>query len=358
MQSYNHGFIAINETWCKDESLSTLFQNYSCLQVKARQFNKYGRPSGGILTFYKTEYEKGIQRLYKDFDYATICKLDKEFFNLDRNIILICAYLPPEGSVAYTDGDESNGIELLHNKILEIQNDFYSDHLLIMGDLNARIGDRKDFINDGVNKIPNMDWYTESDFCIPRKSKDNSINNFGKSLIDLCTETDIHIFNGRMGSDKAGEFTNITENGCSVVDYIMGTSDIFEYISEFQVLNDMAVSNHRPLMCLVKTKGNEQFGTYEESVNTSKLPKFKWSIQGKEHFIQQLSDKQYMFRQMTEACQTHNNIDNAVHLLTTAIQSAGEAAQPLRTNTSRTNQPEWWDIDCQKAKRNKYMCLN
>ena len=69
----------------------------------------------------------------------------------------------------------------------------------IGGDLNARTGNANDYlIDDGVDFLPQMEWYDVSNFTIPRTSEDNIINNFGRSLLTLCQELDIHIVNGRV----------------------------------------------------------------------------------------------------------------------------------------------------------------
>ena len=87
------------------------------------------------------------------------------------NVIMICAYIPPIGSIYYSDEDE-NGMELLRSKINEKSAQYPEDKIFVMGDLNSRIGQKQDFINDSVNDIPNMVWYIADDFNMQRKSKD------------------------------------------------------------------------------------------------------------------------------------------------------------------------------------------
>ena len=57
----------------------------------------------------------------------------------------------------------------------------------------------QDYILDDTGKFINDidQWYTSSDFRVPRNSKDNIVNSFGLSLIDLCCEFHVHILNGR-----------------------------------------------------------------------------------------------------------------------------------------------------------------
>ena len=49
--------------------------------------------------------------------------------------------------------------------------------LLVFGDLNARTGKELDYIiDDNVEWISGLEWYTASDFLRRRKSKDNHVN--------------------------------------------------------------------------------------------------------------------------------------------------------------------------------------
>ena len=45
---------------------------------------------------------------------------------------------------------------------------------------------------------------------INRKSKDDIVNNFGRSLLSMCRELDVHTLNGRNGKDLNGEFTYLS----------------------------------------------------------------------------------------------------------------------------------------------------
>ena len=68
---------------------------------------------------------------------------------------------------------------------------------LIGGDLNARVKDFLDYIEeDDLNYIYNENVpYPGDVFCLKRKSRDCRHNSFGLSLIDLCCTKDLHILN-------------------------------------------------------------------------------------------------------------------------------------------------------------------
>jgi hypothetical protein len=115
-------------------------------------------------------------------------------------------YVPPQNSQVY--GDEKDGIVNLERhstSIVEMKGDM---HMLCLGDLNARIGDRHDFILiDDTTYLPIDDDYNVDVFSVRKASKDNEVNTFGKSLLKMCCNLNIHVLNGRCTSDQQGEFT-------------------------------------------------------------------------------------------------------------------------------------------------------
>ena len=74
-------------------------------------------------------------------------------------------------------------------------------------------------------------------------SKDGIINNYGRALIDLCCNFDIHFLNGRFIDDVEGNFTCFANRGASVVDYIIASTPLFKYIDSFEV-DATDVSDH------------------------------------------------------------------------------------------------------------------
>jgi len=108
----------------------------------------------------------------------------------------------------------------------------------VSGDLNSRCKDYLDSIpHDNVSfSFGNVD-YNGSDFDIPRSSKDIVRgNNFGKHLANICGVFDIHFLNGRLSGDRCGEFV-FSNDGASVVDYMIASSVLFKYITDFKVLS-------------------------------------------------------------------------------------------------------------------------
>ena len=73
-------------------------------------------------------------------------------------------------------------------------------------------------------------------------------------MIELCQHFDLKIVNGRFGSDKGhGDWTCVTANGSSVVDYVIMSSSMMQYVSNFVVNSyDPCMSDvHKPLQVML-----------------------------------------------------------------------------------------------------------
>ena len=81
--------------------------------------------------------------------------------------------------------------------------------------------DDDDFDHDGNDDDGN-------DCSVKRSSKDTIINNFGRSLLDFCFLFDLMIVNGACSMDTDGEFTFVSPNGSSVVDYFLACRNVLE----------------------------------------------------------------------------------------------------------------------------------
>lgn len=262
----NFDFIAIYETWSESkDDLQNLIPNYRNEVNCARRYSKHGRAGGGIVLYYRDKYSPGVRRIYHEFPYAIICRLQSCILKIQTDVILICSYLPPEGANDYVyQSLEQNGVEILHELMIKIRSEYPSDAVLLMGDLNARVGQENDFIDDNVTHMSGMEWYIEDSFHLNRASRDKNVNSFGKSLLNLCVTFDIHLLNGRIDKDIGGEFTNITQSGCSVVDYVVMSSNMVGKVCSFEILNrcDFGLTNHFPVYVSIQQDNTDQMGQH------------------------------------------------------------------------------------------------
>ena len=157
----------------------------------------------------------------------------------------------PEGSTIYDNVSEPNGILQMQDKFHELKYMYPSAYVVIAGDLNARTKNLIDYIrNDVIFYVFGGDVdYSADSFDMPRNKKDcYRFNNFGKSLTDFCRSHDMHIMNGRLFDDNEGNYTCLSNDGRSVVDYFITDTDMFKYVSYFTI-GDRDDSDHYPVIC-------------------------------------------------------------------------------------------------------------
>jgi hypothetical protein len=214
---------------------------------------------------------------------------------------------------------------------------------------------------DGVDHISGLDWYTPDEFNIPRHSVDEVVNVFGRGLIELCTEFNIHILNGRATGDNPGQFTNITESGCSTVDYVIVDSSLYNSVESFEVL-EFAETNHLPIQCTFNIFNND---VDQANVNVnhtqplvSKEIKFKWQNESRPEFVGKLTDEVATANLTNFSELIGNDIDEALNVFESVIHRAAESMEINHNKHFKTKlQPRWWDKTCDKLKAKKYDAL-
>lgn len=123
------------------------------------------------------------------------------------------------------------------------------NRVLVTGDMNARTGNLPDFtIHSGNNCTHPNACDCISDWIPPiRSSKYNTVHEYGRELIELCKRCNLVIVNGRIESEKEGNFTRVGTTGRSVVDYLLAGKDIFDQVSHLSVDSDTVESDRTPL---------------------------------------------------------------------------------------------------------------
>ena len=275
-----------------------------------------------------------------------------------RDIIIIYTYVAPENSSIYTS-DESNGIEILQRTVDDVISQYPNTNIMLAGDFNARTSNHLDYItNDDISFIfnDNMLDYPSDNFDLDRCSKDRKINKFGLSLLDMCCTRDLYILNGRLFNDKDGNFTCFSNNGTSVVDYIICSTDMFKSIRNFGI-GDEDFSDHFPLYCTVELNTVIESQPTFDWFNEKKLidwSKMKWKPNLKEQFIEKFTELFQTFIADLES----NDYGNVVQTALSFINLFHSAGNNMRVNTYFPNihipyQPKWWDNDCHMAKKEK-----
>ena len=233
--------------------------------------------------------------------------------------MFICAVnIPPENSPYFSQ----NMLEDLERDILFF---ISQGHIMILGDFNARTGNYKDYIeNDGHNFIQH-DLSAQMQKLSPRKSFDNTINNHGKWLLELCKAFNMRILNGRINGDSFGQPTSHKCLGVSVVDYAIISHELFKYVKSFIVRPPIYMSDHSQIIgnfSLPFSKKNQGFEPNEKEIGLpyKATKQFLWEQDSKERYYQSLLSQNIKI--MTENVlnenfsKTEGGVNMAVELLT------------------------------------------
>ena len=120
----------------------------------------------------------------------------------EYSFVVVCTYLPPESS-SWGKDCEAFFSHLMSIVYLTI----HCDLLVICGDLNSRIGSKKDYI-EGIDSV------------LPRINLDSVINGHGNVFIEFLQECNLCILNGRV-TPGFDDYTFVSPRGKSVVDYFV-----------------------------------------------------------------------------------------------------------------------------------------
>ena len=215
----NHDICFLTETMRKDDSKLGIngFWDHSLIRLKLK---KEGRFSGGISVLVKTHLRNGVKIAHCSEGFLCI-RLIKSFFNLPSDLYICGTYIPPYNTskeiLAKTD--YFHELISLSNKFKELGN------ILILGDLNSRIGCNDDSLNNP--DIPFLDDIIPA-FCstpkLPARSAcDRTINQYGRKLNTIINDLDLFVANGRVPGDNLGNFTCFTSRGRSTVDLVISS---------------------------------------------------------------------------------------------------------------------------------------
>ena len=155
-----------------------IFQIMSILEVNVKKKKwQTARNSGGVLLLFKKVILPGLEKQQSANKQFIWIKMKKDFFKLETDIFICCAYIPPRDSNYFVEGDN----DLLD--ILETDIEKYSNfgQIIVIGDLNGRLGKK-------VESLSYFDSSTDEenfqDIEIPGKNfQDGILNTSGNKLI-------------------------------------------------------------------------------------------------------------------------------------------------------------------------------
>ena len=298
----NYDISILTETWKSEPTKINIegFWDYS--QVRPKHKNAI-RHSGGITILARYNIRPGLKLIEDTEGFLWFC-LKKSFFKIENDIYICGAYIPPANTTANITS-KTDYFGNLEKSLLKYKS---KGNVIIMGDLNARIGNKDNTLNKKLNEdlghlLPSE---KESYKSQNRSSCDNAVNTAGRKLIKLCNNYNLRVANGQTPGDRLGNYTCFNNGGASVVDYLLMEDSLNDNILNFIVLPPEFDSKHAPITTTFKTP---KLSTEERKLFN--LPKsYKWDNNRKEVFQSLLSGTKKQLESLCDQLKSGNKSEN------------------------------------------------
>jgi hypothetical protein len=344
--------VCLVETFIQ-EFKSTIFKDFVSFVRPSVGLGKLGRDSGGIVCLVRAVYLPYIKQLdcHGNGNFLSFI-LDHKLLGLPTDILLVCAYVPPETSRFYTVFNFDNGISMLEDYILDCFSLVGEIPVIVCGDLNGRTANilpecfQEDYLHDCT--------FISDSLEINRFSEDKVLNMYGKCLLNMCSSLGMCILNGVCHGDPQGCYTFISDFGNSVNDYFLMSNDLFNTLFSLCKLcvGEQIHSQHMPVELHVnrfKMPGsNSKHVRFEKET----YEKFVWIETFSERFTNALNLNSFK-EKMNIACEMINiDVNDALQLFNEAIKECAVDMKKVYFCSHGKQKSDWFDIECKEKRRN------
>lgn len=313
-----------------------------------RPISTNGRYYGGLGIFRKNTIKKYIKILpTKSNDYQWI-KFEKDFFNLQKDVYLCAAYIPPVNSSYYIK-HECDILQSIEKDIILYKQ---SGDILLCGDLNARTSNEADtIVGDDSLYLPLSDSY-QPDFSIGyRRTLDLTLDERGKELLDICIGNQMRIVNGRCIGDFFGKYTCFNTHGQSTVDYLITNENFLNQILYFEVsdflstFSDCHCKISWSILAKFQIKENSQTKIHKAPLN------YRWNEKSALKFQNILAsdESQKKIRKFTEQDVKESPDSTCINKLADDLNeifiSTAKLSLSKPSNKKRKKNKKWFDHD-------------
>ena len=206
--------------------------------------------------------------------------MSKTFFGFPEDLYIGIIYFPPGNSTR----EKKTGLD--HFQALqETTKKIGSDHIILMGDFNARTKNLQDTLTSEKNEedLDQAGFFSKIE--THRANQDQTINPYGRMLTEYCIATQSFIANGRTIGDLKGKYTCHEHNGSSTVDYAVINETLTDRVQSFQVLDPDTGSDHSAIRLNI-TLHNKPM---KENTGTQLPPKIIWNDITKFNFTNKIN---------------------------------------------------------------------
>ena len=352
----NYDVVVLVETFASAKQQYTCEGYVSYAQVRKRNVGAK-RNSGGVLIMVRSEIATHCKLLTTssvDILWLRIIDLCTE-----GNIILGGIYCSPINSKAV----HGNFYQELESDLYRHVNGYPNDKIILAGDFNARTGNLKDVLGDYLEprnvSFGGSEFLRDSMKIGERVNSDTEVNAYGRSLIHLCQEFNLCMGNGRLGDDKqVGQFTCVTWNGASTVDYLLFSHSFLDCLVHFEILDISEFSVHFPLAFTIQVfyetnvAATVAYPVHPGGHKLEQRMKYKWNDQEKDAFLNKLEQNRNVLQSLEAGCE--RDIESSLDVFYNTIDKCASSMKTIcRPNSykkvEKQNAP-FFDEECAAAK--------
>ena len=302
----SHDIFVILESWLGADDSCPHMDGFLNFRSERKKKCKARRNSGGIIVYIRKNIAKGVTKIENSSTEAIWMKLDKLYFGLYKDLYLCAQYIAPRNSPQYIISDDGHD---RHDK-LSNEIDIFSTmgDVAIIGDLNSRVGKQQE-AHFNIDTDSNNADITKPVLVIPRNSYDSQVNAHGRKLLQIMTNHEMLLANGRICGDMAGNLTCCQYNGSSVVDALIAQRDLIPLINYFKVLPFDWYSDHAVISACFAVTVNTAVAVpdgWEKVCNCFQ----NWNEDTKDKFLKKLSDP-VIANKLNTFCETNFSCGNA-----------------------------------------------
>ena len=284
---------------------------------------------------------------------AVCIEINSQILKTLKNVVLAAIYIPPTGT-AYSSEDDFDQIEQMLQD-WQVSN----KNIILTGDFNAKTKNEPDYlilsIHDAFENLEGI--FDENVIKTDRKNEDlHDVDLFGRKLLNLCKISNLQIVNGRLGRDAGiGKCTTTND---SLIDYTIISPEIFDEISDFQILefNNFFSDVHKPMIFSLKSSAMEP----EAKPNVERVSKIKWEGSKNFEFFQNIDDQEVAsLSSLLESFDPNEisdelNVDIFIQKTNDILEKAKlKTFEPKTFVASNTTKKSWYDKEMTAAK-NKF----
>ena len=331
------------ETWLIGNTDISL-EGYEYFRSDRKKNKKAKRGSGGVCVFIKKHIFRGVHKLNSLNDDCLWLVFKKNFFNIVNDIFLACCYIPPSNSKYHGN----NNVDMLDILQDEISCHSCKGDVMIMGDLNCRVGNKIEQWVDVIESPGPLAGIELDHISVPmRFNQDSKSNSYGSKLLTIMNESLVMLVNGRTPGDMLGNLTFHGYRGSSSIDLCITNRNIYNSIQYFKVLDNPWYSDHSPIALSLRV-GDIICHKDRQSCNLSSLPtKYKWDVWGKKCFREYFKSEAILGKLASiQGNTSHYSGNDAVEQLSDLIISvANKCLSKCKTKSKKQGNLNKWHRD-------------